>query len=113
MSKLKIIENRLVETHEHRRGIGFEGAEPEPYDGYTHKGKMWLPDFAFAQWVHGKPIEEISLRGSILKQDGTPSQHRGDITYQTVDYRWFSSRSRLAPQWLLDLFADSPHTSPE
>lgn len=108
---VQVTNKAAVEIHEHRLGISFEGAAPELYGGYTHKGKKWLPDFAFAKWQHGQPITEISLRGYILKQDGTPSQNRGDITYLTPGHPNAGKGFRpTAPQWLLDLFADAPYT---
>jgi hypothetical protein len=108
---MKVTQNKLVEIHQYRRGVEFEGAAPEVYHGDTHRGKRWIPDYAYAQWNHGEPIEEISVRGAILKQDGTPGQHRGDITYYTPACAWWARSFRRAPQWVLDLFADSPNAS--
>ena len=111
---MNIIENKLTETHYHQRRIEFDGAEPEAYESYTHKGKQWVPDTAHARWTHGRPIEQITLHGYILKKDGTPGVNRGEIRYATPDSRgWDSQWDSNAPQWLLELFADSPHTAPE
>lgn len=100
------------ESHTHTRSINFEGHEPEAYTGYTHKGKQWIPSHAWAEWSHGQPIEQITVTGHILKKDGTPGAQRGDQRYATPASRtWDTKYGRKAPDWLLELFADSQHTT--
>jgi hypothetical protein len=102
------------EVHTHSRSIDFEGREPEAYNGYTHHGKLWIPTHAYAEWRHGQPIEQISVNGNILKKDGTPGQNRGTQRYCTPAHQsWDTKYGHNAPAWLLELFADSAHTTQE
>lgn len=113
---MRVTDNVLIETHMHSRTINFEGAQAEPFEpylGYRGKGKQWVPNRAFAKWVHGRPIQRITVSGYLVKQDGTPGKNRGDTSYDTpASNAWSTRWGTNAPQWLLDLFADSPHTSP-
>lgn len=106
---MDITEDRLIETRYYQRSIQFECREPETYVSHNHKGKQWVPDIAYARWNHGAPITRVTLGGYILKKDGTPGQNRANIRYETPASRsWNSQWGTDAPQWVLDLFADSP-----
>lgn len=111
---MNITKDGLIETHVHSRSIAFEGREPELYTGYTHKGKQWIPSHAYAEWRHGKAIEQINVSGPLLKKDGTRSVNTGRQRYCTPAHmNWGTKYGRNAPAWLLELFADSPLTTPE
>lgn len=114
---MRITTDTPAETRKHARRVAFEGRPAEPFvtQYSAYKGKHWIPDHAHASWDHGQPITKISLRGHLLKRDGTPSESRADSTYVTPANKIYGTGHRLypdAPAWLLDLFADSPHTTP-
>jgi hypothetical protein len=111
---MNVVDSTIEETHYYRRGIELEGAEPQDVRGYTHQGKKFLPDYAYARWEHGEPVKRISLRGHVLKKDGTPGKDRTDVSYETPASKLCGVGGYpSAPQWLLELFADSPHTAKE
>jgi hypothetical protein len=110
---MNITRDSAREVHTHSRSIAFEGHEPEEYNGFSHNGKLWIPAQAYAEWQHGKPIQQITVQGNILKKDGTPGQSRGRQRYATPASRsWDTPFGTNAPEWLLELFADSVHTAP-
>lgn len=111
---MRITQDTPTETRKHARRIRFEGrpAEPIPTSYTPHKGKRWVPDYAHAEWDHGKPIKKITLRGQILKLDGTPGRNRADAIFVTPSNTALRGVHPDAPAWLLELFADSPHTTP-
>jgi hypothetical protein len=107
---MNITEDSSSEVHYHTRRVHFEGAPAEPYVGFIHKGKLWVPDTASARWDHEQPIQKITVSGPILKKDGTPSQNRGKREYLTpADPMWARAAAEggwyaQAPAWLLELF---------
>lgn len=113
---MKITKDTTEETRYYRRGIELEEVEPQTvasgFSHISHKGKSFLPDYAFARWDHGQPIEKISLRGHVLRKDGTPGRDRVDVDYITpADHlhgKGFGYPE--APNWLLVMFEDSPNT---
>lgn len=112
---MKITKDKPHTTHVHKRTIEFEGAEPILLERrYSHGGKEFLPDGATAQWNHGEPIKRIVLEGGVLNKARTTGKLRTTVNYVTPDSKsWDSAYTINAPQWLLDLFADSSHTTPE
>ena len=112
---MDITEDKLIETHNYARHIDIEGVAPILLERrYSHGGKEFLPDCATAKWSHGEPIRRITLSGYVLKKDRTTGQQRTEMNYDTpASPSWGKSYGDNAPQWLLDLFADSPHTTPE
>ena len=102
---MKVTEDKTTEYHSYTRSIVIEGLPAEEYKGYTHKGKLWVPDFAVAVWNHGEPITTIKVTGPILKKDGTPSEsQRGEKRYATPLTHRSTRWSTPAPAWLLELF---------
>ena len=102
------------ETHFYVRRIDIEGATPLEVTGYGHRGKQWVPDHLTARWNHGEPITRINARGHVLKKDGTPGIARTSQGYATPASKgWDTPHYINAPEWLLALFGDSPHTTPE
>ena len=114
---MNITENRLVETHYYQRSISIENVAPILLERqYSHGGKEFLPDIAHARWNHGEPIKHITLGGYVLKKDRTTGQSRAKMDYITPEHKMWARHSDYytpAPEWLLDLFADSPNTTPE
>lgn len=84
--------------------------------GYTHKGKEIYVDTAYCRWspptagseglwsAHQITPASVKVSGYILKKDGTVGKARASDNYsldRTVNH-W----TPLAPQWVIDLFAD-------
>ena len=109
---MTITEDRLSETHFHTRTLRLVHMDALPTAGWSYKGKQYVPEWAVAQWKHGEPIKSIKVSGSVLKKDGTPGENSTSIEYTTPDHKGWRLDGE-APQWLLDLFADSPYTTPE
>lgn len=111
---MNITKDTFREVHTHTRGIHFEGREPELVTGYSFRGKQWIPEYAEASWKHGDAIKTITMWGQVLKKDGTPGANKVEATYATPAHNGWDSRwNTNAPEWLLELFADSPHTTLE
>lgn len=112
---VQITDDELYTVHYHTRTIEFEGAAPILLERrYSHGGQTFVPDRAFAKWQHGHPFDQIKVAGFVLKKDGTPSKNRADLSYLTPANRLYQKFDHpSAPEWLLELFADSPHTTPE
>jgi len=107
--------DELYTVHYHQRTIAFENVAPILLERrYSHGGKEFLPDRAFAKWQHGKPIAQINVSGYVLKKDRSTGQQRASLDYLTPANRLYEKYDYpSAPEWLLELFADSPHTAPE
>jgi hypothetical protein len=112
---LQVTEDELCTVHYHTRTIDFGNAAPILLDRrYSHGGKEFLPDRAFAKWTHGGAIDQIKVSGYVLKKDRTTGQQRATLDYITpAHHAWGTRFATPAPDWLLELFADSPHTTPE
>lgn len=110
---MNVIKDTTEETHYRRRVIYVADRQPEPYEGYTHKGKLWQPECIVAKWDHNQPMREVTVSGPILKQNGQPSQNRGRRTYRGPGHEWYRAESDAMPEWVSALLADSPHTTQE
>jgi hypothetical protein len=110
--KITPTEDSLAEVHTYTRRIRFDGAEATAITGYSHRGKHFIPDFAIAKWEYGKPIHRIDVIGNVLKKDGTPGQNRAEVRYETpASISWNTPFGTNAPEWLIELFADSKPTA--
>jgi hypothetical protein len=99
--------------HNHSRTFQLEGMDPQAVDtGSSHKGKKYIPREVWAKWEHGQPIKAIVVRGSVLKMDGTVGMQEVRLEYRTPASTP-TAYYRQAPEWVLALFDDAPHTKPE
>jgi hypothetical protein len=110
---ITITEDEPYTVHYHTRTIEFDGAAPVLLERrYSHGGKEFMPDRAFAKWSHGDAIDQINVSGYVLKKDRTSGQQRADLSYLTPANRLYEKYGYpSAPEWLLELFAASPHTT--
>lgn len=114
MSPVIPTEDNHTEVHTHSRRIEFENAAPVLLERrYSHGGKEFLPDSAAAKWNHGESIDSITVYGAVLKKDRTTGQQRSSLNYLTPSAKAYGKYDYpSAPEWLLELFADSRHTEP-
>lgn len=95
------------ETRYYVREIELDGVAPVLLERrYSHGGKEFLPDFAYARWDHGGGIKVIELHGYVLKKDRSTGQQRASLKYGTPNSLYWGRDSVYpdAPAWLLELF---------
>lgn len=84
------------------RTFNVEGLPAQPIEGYSFKGKMFVPDYAEAIWYEPEVPGRVEIGGCVVKKDGTVGEQRTSYDVHLIDSRW----NLAAPQWVRDLFAE-------
>jgi hypothetical protein len=109
---MEVVEVRDQEVHNHSRYVYVADAPVLDTHGFSHKEKQFRPNHFAARWDHGQPIKTIRVSGWLLKKDGTEGRVKVSLEFATPYGLATNSASWriLAPDWMLELFADAPHT---
>lgn len=84
------------------RTFHIEGLPAQPVEGYSFKGKMFVPDFARAVWYEPDSPNRVEIGGGVVKKDGTVGEQCTSYDVHLIDSRW----NLAAPQWVKDLFTE-------
>ena len=97
---MKIV--RDITQTKRTRTLNVAGLPAQPIEGYSFKGKMFVPDYAQAVWYEPEAPNRVEVGGGVVKKDGTVGEQRTSYDVHLIDSRWHLA----APQWVKDLFTE-------
>jgi hypothetical protein len=104
---MRVVDEKAVEVHWHKREISIEDGPVEKITRASwhvpNARKSFQVDLITARWDHGKTPEHIELSGPILLANGTPGKVRAHVTYvpEGTDTRLYLT----LPGWVSELLA--------